>query len=344
MPEHPVLELIPLQMPWMSLDPFIFTVHHLDRYPAGNAYQGLDTDDLRGRNMGSDFSYRDGWSMYHGYEVPGFPQHPHRGFETVTVMQRGFTDHSDSLGATARYGQGDTQWLTTGSGIMHSEMFPLTHADKDNTMELFQIWLNLPPGNKMVDPYFGMLWNEDIPKVSYEDDAVQVTVVCGPLNGHAPPPPNPDSWASQPESDVAIWVIKMKAGSTWTLPAAADGLNRMLYCYVGTDVGIGGSVVQADTAARLVSDADVELKAAADTEFLLLEGRPIGAPVFQLGPFVMNTPEELQQAFDDYRKTAFGGWPWTTPDPVHDRAQGRFARHADGRVEQREIRAESAAD
>ena len=112
----------------------------------------------------------------------------------------------------------------------------------------------------------------------------------------------------------------------------------MLYCYVGSNVGIGEATVEADTAAKLVSNSDVELRANdSDVEFLLLEGRPIGAPVFQLGPFVMNTPEELQQAFADYRRTAFGGWPWKTPDPVHDRTQGRFARHADGRVEQREI-------
>jgi quercetin 2,3-dioxygenase len=335
--QHPVIELIPLQMPWVSLDPFIFTVHHLDKYPGGNAYQGIDSVDLKGRNMGSDFSYRDGWSMYHGYEVPGFPQHPHRGFETVTVMQRGYTDHSDSLGATARYGEGDTQWLTTGSGIMHAEMFPLRREDEDNTMELFQIWLNLPPDTKMVDPYFGMLWKEDIPTVVYKDGDVQVKVVCGELDGHAPPAPNPDSWASQPGSEVSIWVIKMKAGSTWTLPASTEGLNRMLYCYVGTRVGVAEETVEMDTAAKLVSNSDVELRAIdSDVEFLLLEGRPIGAPVFQLGPFVMNTPEELQQAFADYRRTAFGGWPWKTPDPVHDRTQGRFARHADGRVEQRD--------
>ncbi len=84
--------------------------------------------------------------MYHGDVVPGFPQHPHRGFETVSVVRQGYIDHSDSLGATARYGGGDVQWLTTGSGVQHAEMFPLIHEHEGNTMELFQIWLNLPPG------------------------------------------------------------------------------------------------------------------------------------------------------------------------------------------------------
>ena len=140
----PVLELTELSMPWIGLDPFIMTVHHVDHYPAGNEWQG-PVADLDGRRLSADFSYRDGWSMYHGIKVPGFPQHPHRGFETVTVVRRGYVDHSDSLGATARYGEGDTQWLTTGSGIQHSEMFPLVDGEGSNDLELFQIWLNLPP-------------------------------------------------------------------------------------------------------------------------------------------------------------------------------------------------------
>ena len=111
-----------------------------------------------------DFAGVDGWRMYHGHVVPGFPQHPHRGFETVTFVRRGFIDHSDSLGATARFGRGDVQWLTAGEGIVHCEMFPLLDRDGPNPCELFQIWLNLPAADKMVDPYFTMLWDEDIPR------------------------------------------------------------------------------------------------------------------------------------------------------------------------------------
>ena len=101
MADNSVLELVELGFPWDGMDPFIFTVHHVDEYPAGNDALG-PIDPLVGRNIGSDFSYQDGWSMYHGDVVPGFPQHPHRGFETVTVVRRGYVDHSDSLGATAR--------------------------------------------------------------------------------------------------------------------------------------------------------------------------------------------------------------------------------------------------
>ena len=120
-----VLELVKLGAPpWKTFDPFLFCVHHRDDYPAGDARLGPVTP-LSGRNIGQDFDNKDGWNMYHGDVVPGFPRHPHRGFETVTVTRRGFVDHSDSLGATARYGEGDVQWMTAGSGIVHAEMFPL---------------------------------------------------------------------------------------------------------------------------------------------------------------------------------------------------------------------------
>jgi redox-sensitive bicupin YhaK (pirin superfamily) len=342
----PVLELVPLQMPWACIDPFIFTVHHVDHYPAGNDRQGVDPARLIGRNVGSDFSYRDGWSMYHGGVVPGFPQHPHRGFETVTVMQRGYTDHADSLGATARYGEGDTQWLTTGSGIMHSEMFPLISEDSDNPMELFQIWLNLPPETKMVDAYFAMLWGEDTPKLTYDEGRVTVEVIAGSLDGHAPPPPPPDSWASRSDSELAIWVIKVEQGGSWELPAVGPGVNRMLYCYAGSQVWVADSDVPVDTAARLQSDIGARITNAGGDEarFLLLQGRPIGAPVFQMGPFVMNSPDEIRQAVDDFRRTSFGDWPWASRDPVHDRQQGRFAIHADGSIEHRDIPAAVAHD
>jgi redox-sensitive bicupin YhaK (pirin superfamily) len=331
-----VLEHLSLGFPWTCLDPFLFTVHHLDKYPEGLDHQGPAPELLSGRPIGTDFTYQDGWSMYHGDKIPGFPQHPHRGFETVTVVRHGFVDHSDSLGATARYGEGDVQWLTTGSGIMHSEMFPLIQSDAPNTMELFQIWLNLPPESKMVPAYFGMLWSEEIPTVDF-DGGVTVDVMAGRLAGHSAPPPPPDSWASRPESDLAIWLIKIPAGGEWTLPSAAAGVNRMLYCFAGSDATVESTNVSAEEAVRLDPTAEIAIRAGSDgAEFLLLQGRPIDAPVFQMGPFVMNTAEELQQAFVDYRTTQFGGWPWSRPDPVHDRTEGRFALHADGKVEHRD--------
>ena len=156
-----------LGFPFQTLDPFLFAVYHLDEYPAGNAKMGLDPSQLRGRNIGSDFSGVMGqnrWSMYHGEATPGFPKHPHRGFETVTICRQGRVDHTDSLGCKGRFGDGDVQWMTAGEGISHCEMFPLLDSVNVNTFELFQIWLNLPRKNKMEKPHFTMLWNEKIPK------------------------------------------------------------------------------------------------------------------------------------------------------------------------------------
>ncbi len=137
------LQIEALGFPWQTIDPFLFCVYHDDAYPRGNAQFGPAAP-LSGRDLGQDFAGKDGWRMYHGLTVPGFPAHPHRGFETVTLVRKGLIDHSDSLGATARFGSGDVQWLTAGRGIVHAEMFPLLDASAPNPLELFQIWLNLP--------------------------------------------------------------------------------------------------------------------------------------------------------------------------------------------------------
>ena len=342
MTESAILDIVELGFQWQGLDPFIMTMHHLDEYPVGTEAQGPGGT-LEGRRIGSDFSGIDGWSMYHGDVVPGFPQHPHRGFETVTVVRRGYVDHSDSLGATARYGGGDVQWLTTGSGIQHAEMFPLISPDAGNTLELFQIWLNLPPESKMVPAYFRILWSETIPTVA-PAPGVSVDVIAGEVDGHTAPVATPDSWASSDHGDMAIWLVRLEPGARWDLPAGPEGVNRMLHFFEGSTMVVDGVEVGVGHGVQLVSDTVVSLvNTDGRAEFLLLQGRPIGAPVFQLGPFVMNTPEELQQAFHDYRTTGFGGWPWSRRDPVHPRTEGRFALHADGTVEHREMQGSAGA-
>jgi redox-sensitive bicupin YhaK (pirin superfamily) len=328
-----VLETVALGSRWVTVDPFLFCVHHVDGYPAGNESLGPRAS-LEGRDLGQDFASVDGWNMYHGLTVPGFPQHPHRGFETVTFVRRGIIDHSDSLGATARFGRGDVQWLTAGRGINHCEMFPLLDPDAPNPLELFQIWLNLPAASKMVDPYFTMLWDDELPRhVATDADGrtTTVTVIAGEIFGLTPPPPPPDSWASRPEADVAIWHIVMEPDARFELPPSF-GADTVRVLYVFEDSArIGAHELVASTAARLRPDDTVTIEASASgAEILVLQGRPIGEPVAQYGPFVMNDEAGIRQALADYRRDQFGGWPWPVDDPVHERSAERFARDPSG--------------
>ena len=332
-----VLDSTPLGFPWKTVDPFLFCVHHDDAYPEGNDALGPKAS-LAGRNIGQDFDPKASFRMYHGDVVPGFPQHPHRGFETVTIVRSGYVDHSDSLGATARFGSGDVQWLTAGGGIVHSEMFPLLQPDAPNPLELFQIWLNLPAADKLVQPHFAMLWKQEIPVRAFRDAAGRtstLTIVAGDFDGARPPSPPPHSWAARAESEVAIWCIRMDPGAHLTLPKALrPGVIRTLYFFVGTSLDVGGHVAKAHSGLVVRSDKALELVAGDSvTEILVLQGRPIEEPVAQHGPFVMNSRAEIQTAIMDYQRTRFGGWPFASDAPVHPRDAGRFAKHADGRVE-----------
>jgi redox-sensitive bicupin YhaK (pirin superfamily) len=326
----------PIGFHWKVWDPFLFCAHHRDHYPAGNERLGPDVS-LAGRDLGQDFVLRDGFRMYHGLTVPGFPEHPHRGFETITIVLSGFVDHSDSHGQAGRYGMGDVQWMTAGSGLQHSEMFPLLHTDRDNPAELFQVWLNLPAARKFAAPYFKMLWSEQIPVVEYFDAAgkkTTVRVIAGLLGDHRPPDPAPDSWAADPENHVAIWVITMEPGAEWELPSAHVSAHRHLYFYRGDSLRAEDASLASGHGFAVDSGTKLSLTAGKEEAcFLLLQGKPIGEPVVQYGPFVMNTEQEIRQAFDDYRRTRFGGWPWPTPDHVFPRTRGRFARYAGGREE-----------
>ncbi len=335
---HPILRVLPLGFQWPTLDPFLFCVHHDDAYPRGNGRFGPDAS-LAGRQLGQDFAGVDGWRMYHGMAVPGFPSHPHRGFETVTVVRRGRVDHSDSLGAVARYGDGDVQWLTAGRGIVHAEMFPLLDTAAPNPLELFQIWLNLPASHKMAAPHFTMFWAPDIPRVRLPDENGRFTeVAC--IAGHldtagAPLAPPPESWAAQADADVAIWTLQLEPHAQWTLPAArGTDTRRMLYAFEGHGITMAGQPVPDRAAVELLATQPVTLcNGPRRAEFLLLQGRPIGEPVAQHGPFVMNTEAELRQTFADYQRTQFGGWPHADPAPVHGPDPARFARRADGTLE-----------
>jgi redox-sensitive bicupin YhaK (pirin superfamily) len=326
---HPaILNVSSLTRPWNGSDPFLFMAHHLDLYPESDGALAPRAS-LEGRNLGSDFSYKDGWSMYHGGPVPGFPAHPHRGFETITIVPEGYVDHTDSLGGKARYGAGDVQWLTAGSGILHAEMFPLLNKDRPNTLNLIQIWLNLPARNKMKPAHFTMFWNEEIPRV--EDNGVNVQVIAGRYADAKALAPPPDSWASQPDTEVSIWLARIPAGLTWTLPAAHKGLSRSVHTLThGAD--LDGFALGSRQSAVIVSDVVMPIRNTGNEEalVLVLQARPIQEPVAAYGPFVMNTDNEIQQAFLDFQRTKFGSWPFPTPAPTHgDRAE-RFAVYPGG--------------
>lgn len=332
-----ISKIRPLGFQWETLDPFLFCVHHEDFFPKGNAQLGPDPKNFEGRHMGQDFIVKDGFRMYHGSTVPGFPGHPHRGFETITVVRKGLVDHADSMGAAGRYGNGDVQWMTAGKGVQHAEMFPLLNQDKDNPLELFQIWLNLPKKSKMVAPHFKMLWAESVPKFSVEANGsnAHIEVLVGTLGIYHSQNTPPNSWAADPNNHVAIYNIHLEPGASFEIPAAAQSVNRSIYYYEGNGLTIGGQNIAHYHAADVDAAQKCLLQNGPEvSKVLVLQGRPINEPVVQHGPFVMNTKEEIYQAFQDYQTTQFGGWPWPRYDQVHDAKLGRFAKHADGRLEE----------
>lgn len=327
---------LPESGPWPTIDPFLFCVHHNDNYPnATNEF--IPNASLDGRNMGNDFSNKDGWSMYHGQTVPGFPKHPHRGFETLTVVDKGMIDHSDSLGAIARYGNGDSQWLTAGDGINHSEMFPLFNQNKNNKLDFFQIWINLPSNKKRVKPHFSMFWENQIPKVMLEGEngvVSKVEVIAGDLNNVKAPNPPPNSWANDKENNVAVWVIHLKNKGVVTLPEAKINIDRVIYILKDSEIKINNDLVNSNTMVELHSERELILENIGnDTKILLLQGKPINEPIAKYGPFVMNTRSEIQEAFDDYNSTGFGGWEWDTSGPVHGEFKGKFAKLINGKLD-----------
>lgn len=333
-----IIVIEPLGFPWKTKDPFLFCAYHKDAYPAGNESMGIDWEELKGRNVGEDFTIKDGYRMYHGKTIPGFPYHPHRGFETITINKQGFVDHSDSLGAAGRFGKGDVQWMTAGSGIQHSEMFPLINGKKENPLEIFQIWLNLPKKSKFVKPHFRMLWEDMIPLVKNKDNngnETKINVIAGNYKNIKAPNPTPDSWASDIKNSVTILTIEMEPNAIWVLPSNnSEEVSKTIYFYKGETITIDYKTINESHLIEVSSNEDIEIINGNCKAFLLiLQGKPINEPVVKYGPFVMNTEEEIRQTMKDYGKTQFGGWPWPEIEQVHERSKGRFALHANGTEE-----------
>ncbi len=330
-----ILRTNKLGFQWKVQDPFLFCAHHKDDYPNGNRSKG-PASGVKGHYLGNDFDERLDWRMYHGKQVPGFPVHPHRGFETITIVLKGIIDHTDSAGGAGRYGNGDVQWMTAGTGLQHSEMFPLVNEDQPNPLELFQIWLNLPRSKKLVKPYYRMLWKEAIPRVNVADQGgknTEVIIITGKASGVEVKSPSEDSWAADPENEVMILRVKMDPHASYSIPAAVNGVNRSLFFYKGDELKINGETLTGGYSADLVSDVNILIEnGSQQSELLILQGKPINEPVVQYGPFVMNSQAEIQQTVSEYRRTEFGGWPWPDEEYVHA-DEPRFAKYTDGSIE-----------
>ncbi|MFC0251652.1 pirin family protein [Massilia consociata] len=229
-----------------------------------------------------------------GDYIAGFPEHPHRGFETVTYMIDGRMRHRDSAGNEGLVTSGGVQWMTAGRGVIHSEMPEQT----EGLMEGFQLWLNLPGKDKMSAPWYRDIPSEEVPRFT-SGDGVVVQVIAGQTHGVA--------GAVQREHTLPLYLdLEIPAGVTWEQPVP-QGHNAFFYVYRGEGVVEGKGVAR--TRMAILDNAagadGVRIKAVEPTRLILLAGRPLNEPIAQHGPFVMNTTEELYQAFDDFRAGRF---------------------------------------
>ncbi|GAB3439689.1 pirin family protein [Massilia solisilvae] len=229
-----------------------------------------------------------------GDYIAGFPSHPHRGFETVTYMLTGRMRHRDSAGNEGLITNGGVQWMTAGRGVVHSEM----PEQEEGLMEGFQLWLNLPAKDKMTEPWYRDIPNEALPRFAL-DTGASVQVIAGTTHGV--------TGAVVREGTEPLYLdVHLPAGASFDLPLPA-GHNAFVYAYRGELVVDGKAVPQARMAILdNAADADgVRIKAAQDSRFLVIAGRPLKEPIAQYGPFVMNTEQELFQAVEDFRAGRF---------------------------------------
>jgi hypothetical protein len=228
----------------------------------------------------------------------GVGQHPHRGFETVTIVYEGEVEHRDSTGSGGRIGPGDVQWMTAASGILHEEFHSREFTRIGGTLEMVQLWVNLPAKDKMAAPRYQTLLNADIPQVDLPEDAGNVRVIAGEYRGHRGP--------ARTFTPIDVWDVRLRQGhaAEFVLPA---GRPVMLAVLRGS-VLVNGKETAHDAQVMILSPSgdDVRLEANADTTLLLLSGEPIDEPVVGYGPFVMNRPEEIRQAIEDFNSGRFG--------------------------------------
>lgn len=227
----------------------------------------------------------------------GVGPHPHRGFETVTIALQGEVEHGDSVGNRGVIGPGDVQWMTAASGIIHEEFLSHEFLKRGGTLEMVQLWVNLPAKDKMNAPKYQAILSGDIPVVALPENAGSVRVIAGDFAG--------TKGAASTHSPVNLWEITVKAGSILALPVP-EGHNAMLFLRRGSIAMEKVTINQGDLLLLEAAGADIGLQAQEDSSVLLMGGEPIDEPVVASGPFVMNTEQEIRRAMMDYQSGRMG--------------------------------------
>ncbi len=231
----------------------------------------------------------------------GVGEHPHRGFETVTIVYEGEVEHKDSTGAGGSIGPGDVQWMTAGSGILHQEFHSHEFTRSGGKLEMVQLWVNLPAEHKMTDPSYQTLLDADIPAVDLPDGVGQVRVIAGELNGHRGP--------ARTFTPMHVWDLRLNRNGKARLDLP-DGWSSMLVVLHGTIEVNGNEIAREGQLVLLGAEREgVVVESNNDAVVLVLSGQPIDEPIVGHGPFVMNTEEEIRQALHDFSTGRFGGIP-----------------------------------
>ncbi len=231
----------------------------------------------------------------------GVGQHPHRGFETVTIVYQGEVSHRDSTGQGGTIGPGDVQWMTAGSGILHEEFHSESFTRSGGTLQMIQLWVNLPAQHKMTPPRYQAILNAEIPTLALPEQAGAVRVIAGQIGQHKGP--------AHTFTPMNVWDLKLNQGG-WTTIAAAEGWNTALIVLSGQiKINDTGVAKDGEMAVLSAQGADLSIQALTDASVLLLSGEPIDEPVMGYGPFVMNTRQEIEQAIMDFNNGKFGEMP-----------------------------------
>jgi redox-sensitive bicupin YhaK (pirin superfamily) len=230
----------------------------------------------------------------------GVGQHPHRGFETVTIVYSGEVAHRDSTGRGGVIGPGDVQWMTAASGILHEEFHSEAFIRSGGTLDMVQLWVNLPARDKMSAPGYQAILNASIPTVPLPDAAGSLRVIAGEYAGQAGP--------ARTFSPINVWDVRLIAGASVELPAA-EGWNTAVVVLHGTVLVNGQTVAEAQLALLERAGRKLTLEASSDAMVLLLSGEPIDEPIVGHGPFVMNTEDEIERAISDFESGQFGKIP-----------------------------------